>query len=392
MKERVVVAMSGGVDSSVAAALLRQEGYEVIGMTMCFNLSDATGKKPTCCGFQGIEDAGRVCHKLGIKHYVVNMQKDLEKYVIKDFVYEYFRGRTPNPCVRCNQYLKFDILLKKAFALDAKYLATGHYARIELVHSSGFRVHSYMLKKGKDKMKDQSYFLYRLNQKQLKQILFPLGDYTKSQVRNLARKFNLAVMDKLGSQEICFLPDADYRRFLKHRLQRLENADYTDTLKPGDIVDKLDNVLGQHKGIAFYTIGQREGLGIAKGYPLYIIKIDPRNNRITVGKKEDAYATEFIIKEPHFILEPINAVRGKASETPDGCLWQPASNGVKKKVAAKVRIRYNHKEAQAEIVLLEDKIKVKFKKPQFAITPGQSAVFYDKDIVLGGGIIDEVLA
>ncbi len=363
MKERIVVAMSGGVDSSVAAALLKEQGYEVIGITMCFsaaggsasggNLPESARKRATCCGPQGIEDARRVAHKLDIKHYVINMQKDLEKWVIKNFVYEYLRGRTPNPCVRCNQYLKFDILLKKAFSLDAKFLATGHYARIS-------RRTIYLLKKAKDLNKDQSYFLYRLDQKQLKHILFPLGNYAKDEIRNLARKFNLAVADKLGSQEICFLPDADYRSFLKARIKK--------GIKPGFVVDMEGKILGRHKGIAFYTIGQREGLGIAMGYPVYIIKIDPKNNQITVGKKEDAFKKEFIAREPSFIPRPI-----------------------KKKVAMKVRIRYNHKEAQAEIIPFEDKIKVKFKKPQFAITPGQSAVFYDKDIVLGGGIIDEVL-
>jgi tRNA-specific 2-thiouridylase len=352
--------MSGGVDSAVAAALLKKQGYEVIGITMCFNLADSLRKRPTCCGTQGIEDAQRVAHKLGIRHYVLNMQKVLKEKIIKDFCREYFRGRTPNPCVRCNQYIKFDALLKKAITLGATYLATGHYACIEnnprcpAVHGR-----RYILKKAKDRNKDQSYFLYRLRQWQLKHILFPLGDYTKDEVRRLASEFGLPVADKLASQEICFLSGVDYRGFLKTRIV----AD----IRPGAIEDEQGNVLGQHKGIAFYTIGQREGLGIAKGYPLYITKIDCKKNRIIVGKKEDAYKDEFLVKETNFILTPI-----------------------KKKIALKVRIRYNHREALAEVMPLGNRIKVRFRRPQFAITPGQSAVFYDKDKVLGGGIIDKV--
>ncbi len=359
-KERVVVAMSGGVDSSVAAALLKKQGYEVIGITMCFNLPDSTGKRPACCGIQGIEDAKRVAHKLEIKHYVLNFKKVLEEKVIEEFCMEYLKGRTPNPCVRCNQYLKFDALLKKAISLGAEYLATGHYARVESVGSTQGGIRGYVLRKAKDKAKDQSYFLYRLNQNQLRHTLFPLGGYTKDEVRKMAREFALPVADKLASQEICFIADTDYRGFLKSRIKT--------GIKPGPVVDKQTNILGQHKGIAFYTIGQREGLGIAKGYPLYVIKIDPKNNRITVGGKEDVYAYEFLLKDIHLILEPF-----------------------KKKVALKVRIRYNHREAPAEFVFIKHKIKVKFRKPQFAVTPGQSAVFYDRDIVLGGGIIDKVI-
>ncbi|MCX5704316.1 MAG: tRNA 2-thiouridine(34) synthase MnmA, partial [Candidatus Omnitrophica bacterium] len=239
MKERVVVAMSGGVDSSVAAALLKEQGYEVIGITLCFNLAASARKKPACCSIQGIEDARRVAHKLGIRHYVLNMQKVLWARVIKDFCGEYTKGRTPNPCVRCNQYIKFGALLKKARSLDAKFLATGHYAKI-IKTSQG-----YQLKKARDKLKDQSYFLYRLAQNQLKHILFPLGDYTKDEVRGLARKFKLPVAEKLASQEICFLPSADYREFLKARVP--------GSIKPGAIVDSQGELIGQHKGIAFYT-------------------------------------------------------------------------------------------------------------------------------------------
>ena len=358
MKKRAVVAMSGGVDSSVAAALLKALGYEVIGITMCFNLPDIAGKKPRCCGMQGIEDARRVAHKLGIRHYVLNMRKSLEEKVIKDFCREYLSGRTPNPCVRCNQFLKFDILLKKALSLGAQYLATGHYARI-----AGSPGQKLLLKKGRDHKKDQSYFLYRLSQRQLKHILFPLGNYTKEQVRSLAKEFDLSVADKIASQEICFLAD-DYRAFLKHRLHRLKNTD----LKPGPITDKQGNILGQHKGIAFYTIGQRQGLGIAMGYPVYVAGIDKKNNRIIIGEKKDILSREFLVKKPHFILK-----------------------GQKKKIVARVRIRYNHKEARAEIAPYSGKIKIKFKQPQFAVTAGQSAVFYKHDTVLGGGIIERVL-
>ncbi|MCX5696895.1 MAG: tRNA 2-thiouridine(34) synthase MnmA [Candidatus Omnitrophica bacterium] len=356
-RKRVVVAMSGGVDSSVAAALLQKQGYEVIGITMCFNLPDAKTKRPGCCGLQGIEDARRVAHALGIRHYVLNMQKALKERVIKDFCREYMKGRTPNPCVRCNQYLKFDLLLKKALSLGAAFLATGHYARITKSGAGHF------LKKAKDKHKDQSYFLYRLGQEQLKNILFPLGNYTKTEVRSLARKFDLPVADKPGSQEICFVPDMDYRTFLQKTI-----PDFHGRIKPGYILDTQGNIIGSHKGIAFYTVGQREGLGIAMGYPVYITKIDYRNNSICVGAKNEALAKDFLAGDIHFVGDPI-----------------------KKRIALKVKIRYNHKEAFADLGLSGKTVEVRFRKPQFAVTPGQSAVFYDSDRVVGGGIIGKVL-
>jgi tRNA-specific 2-thiouridylase len=370
MKKRAVVAMSGGVDSSVAAALLKKQGYEVIGITMCFNLRDSAGKRPICCGLQGIEDARRVAHKLGIRHYVVNMQKSLEEKVIKNFCLEYLHGRTPNPCIRCNQFLKFDILLKKALSLDASFLATGHYAKVVRSKTYDLRPTTYFLKKAKDKFKDQSYFLYRLGQKQLKNILFPLGNYTKLEVRALAKKFDLPVAEKPGSQEICFLPDNDYRSFLRKR--------HISGIKPGNVIDNAGKVLGRHAGIAYYTIGQREGLGIAAAHPLYITKLDAQKNEITVGKKEDACSREFLVKDPHFVSGAINpalACKG----------W------VKKRVVAGVKIRYNHKEALAEIIPFKNRLKVSFRNPQFAVTAGQSAVFYDRDKVLGGGIIERVI-
>jgi tRNA-specific 2-thiouridylase len=358
---RVVVAMSGGVDSSVAAALLKKQGYEVIGITMCFGLADSQRKRPACCGIKAIEDARRVAHKLGIRHYVLNMQRALEEYVIRDFCREYLRARTPNPCVRCNQYLKFGVLLKKALGLDADFLATGHYARIERAQYAIRNTQYYLLKKAKDKHKDQSYFLYRLGQEQLRHVVFPLGNYTKDQVRALARKFALPTAEKKASQEICFLPQDNYRRFLEARMRA--------KIRPGLVVDSRGNTLGRHKGICFYTIGQREGLGIAAGWPLYITGIDAKRNLITVGKKDEVFKKEFLIRDPHFILMPI-----------------------KKKIVAATRIRYNHREARSEILLCKKNAKVCFSQPQFAITPGQAAVFYDKDTVLGGGVIEEVLS
>jgi len=353
MKKCVMVAMSGGVDSSVAAALLKERGFTVIGLTMCFNLAETLSKKPSCCGLDSIEDARRVCHKLGIRHYVINLDKDFSRDVIDDFYQEYLAGRTPNPCVRCNQFIKFGILFKKALNLGAQFLATGHYARITKTQAG------YCLKKARDLKKDQSYFLYRLNQDQLKYIIFPLGNITKPEVRKIASRLGLSVAEKKDSQEICFLPDGDYHSLIKARQE--------GRVKPGDLVDGQGNILGQHRGIPFYTIGQRQGLGVALGYPAYVTRINARNNRIILGSREDACQKECLVKNVHFLGKPL-----------------------KKKIEIKVRIRYNHKESPAFITPVKNKLKVLFKHPQFAITPGQSAVFYQKDIVLGGGIIEKV--
>ncbi|MFH0917691.1 MAG: tRNA 2-thiouridine(34) synthase MnmA [Candidatus Omnitrophota bacterium] len=352
--KRIVVAMSGGVDSSVAAALLKKQGYEVIGLTMCFNLAEKNGQKPSCCGLTGIEDARRVCQKLGIRHYVLNFDKYFYQEVIQNFYQEYLSGRTPNPCVRCNQFIKFGILLKKAINLGAQFLATGHYARI--VKSP----QGYLLKKAKDLKKDQSYFLYRLTQAQLKHVIFPLGNFTKPKVRQLASDFGLQVAAKQDSQEICFLPDGKYGDFIKARGQ--------GAVKPGDFVDKNGNILGRHRGIAFYTIGQRHGLGIAARHPLYVTQINAQANQVSVGARQEVYKSEFMIRDGHFLGKP-----------------------PKKKIEIKVRIRYNHKETLAAVYPGQDKQRVVFKQPQFAVTPGQSAVFYAKDTVLGGGIIQMVI-
>jgi tRNA-specific 2-thiouridylase len=291
---------------------------------------------------------------LGIRHHVLNLNQDFYREVIQNFYQEYLSGRTPNPCVRCNQFIKFGILLKKAINLGAQFLATGHYARI-IKSPRGL-----LLKKAKDLKKDQSYFLYRLTQGQLKHIIFPLGNFTKPKVRQLAIDFGLKVAEKQDSQEICFLPDDKYGNFIKVRERT--------AVKPGNFVDKKGNILGVHPGVVFYTIGQRHGIGIAAGYPLYVTGINAKNNQVSLGRRQEVYKSAFIIKERHFLGKP-----------------------PKKKIEIKVRIRYNHKESPAAVYPGKDKQKVVFRQPQFAVTPGPSAVFYDKDIVLGGGIIQKVI-
>lgn len=365
MKVKVVVAMSGGVDSSVAAGLLLKKGYEVIGITMCFGLKEAGKKRPSCCGIEGIEDARRVAHQLGIKHYVLNFDKALQEKVIDDFISEYLSGRTPNPCIRCNQYLKFERLLAKAKSLGAGYLATGHYAKIAISHQPSAVSRKYLMKKAKDKYKDQSYFLYRLKQEQLRHILFPLGGYTKTQVRAMAAEFDLPVKDKPGSQELCFIPDDDYREFLRQALRSKGLK-----IQPGPIVDINAKVLGEHKGIPFYTIGQREGLGIAAGYPIYIVRIDAKKNTIVAGRKEEAFSCGLIASDLSFTDKPL-----------------------KIEVALGVKIRYNSPEVPSRVIPFgTGKIKVIFSKSQFAVTPGQAAVFYCKDQVIGGGVIERPLS
>lgn len=355
MNKRVVVGMSGGVDSSVAAMFLKDRGYDVIGVTMCFDIAAGGRKKPSCCGIEGIEDAKKVAHQLDIPHYVLNFGKELEEIVVLDFVFEYICARTPNPCVRCNQYLKFGALLKRAKALGARHVATGHFSRVE---KKGMGL---VLKKGADPRKDQSYFLCQLKRPQLAHVLFPLGAMTKNEVRAAAKKRGLYVADKPASQEVCFIPDNDYRAFLRERL----NKAY---FLQGDIVDKQGNVLGVHNGIFNYTIGQREGLGISARHPLYVIRLDEASRRVVVGKKEDVYSKTLIAVEPNILVK----------------------EAFKKTAHVKAKIRYNHPEAAARVELLDkNRLRVDFDEPQAAITPGQFVVFYQGDVLLGAAKIME---
>ncbi len=351
-----MVALSGGVDSSTAALLLTSQGYEVIGISLKLYSGIHSSE---CCGVKGIEDARGVAHKLGIPFYVLNYEREFEEKVIKPFCQEYENGRTPNPCVLCNEEIKFGTLLKKAEELRVDYIATGHYARTEY-HSAARR---YILRKGRDKEKDQSYFLFSLSQKQLSRILFPLGDYTKSEVRRLAGEFGLKVHNKAASQEVCFI-NTDYREFLKARIRTDRTERNISGLKPGPIVNTEGETVGEHQGIAFYAIGQRKGIG-AHRKPLYVIAVDKDKNTIKVGEDRELYKNELTAQRVNWIKEKLTHPR-----------------------KVKAKIRYKHPEAEAMITPLNGtKVEVRFTRPQRAITPGQAVVFYEQDMVLGGGWI-----
>jgi tRNA-specific 2-thiouridylase len=363
MKKRVVVAMSGGVDSSVAAALLKEKGYDVVGVTMnLYSLPREycmSESLRSCCGWKATEDAHRVAVSLGISHYLVDFKKSFEKRVIADFCEEYSKGRTPNPCVRCNRYIKFDVLLRKLKVFDADYIATGHHARVE--YDSQKR--RYLLKKGKDRHKDQSYFLYLLNQQQLSRTLLPIGGFTKAEVRKIAHDLGLPVARRPESQEICFVPDNDYARFLQSRIP--------ESFHPGPIVDLNNKVLARHRGISFYTIGQRRGMGISAPHPLYVLSIQSERNTIVVGPEAELYQKSLLASKVNWI----------------------SVAGVKEPLEVKARIRYKHIEAKARVTSLDsDQAVVEFARPQRAVTPGQSVVFYEGDAVVGGGIIKGVRA
>jgi tRNA-specific 2-thiouridylase len=349
MRKKVLVAMSGGVDSSVAALLLKNEGNDVSGVTMCLGIA-VEGDSAKCCGADAIDDAKRVCDRLKIPHYVFDYAKELEDRVISKFISEYKKGRTPNPCVECNRYLKFGSLLEKATTLGFDFLATGHYAAIEKNENG------YCLKRPKDKRKDQTYFLYSTPYEKLENILFPLASLTKEEVREIAKSASLPVAEKQESQDICFVTQKNYQEFISGRVQNI---------KPGPVADMQGNILGEHRGIIFYTIGQRGGLGISHATPLYVVSIDPAKNRIVVGEKKDLKARGLIAIDINMLTRS----------------WPHQVHA---------KIRYRKKEAACEVTFEKDKTSVLFAEEQEAITPGQAVVFYDNDIVLGGGVIDEI--
>jgi tRNA-specific 2-thiouridylase len=378
---RVLVAMSGGVDSSVTAALLQEQGYEVVGVTMRLFDDERNGEGGRgCCGFGGSQDAARVAAKLGFPHYTWDFRKEFESSVIEDFCSEYGRARTPNPCLRCNEVLKFTELLGRARQLDAESIATGHYARIaarDMTQLSSIGIVSqadstglcpeanggqspfaWQLLKGVDAAKDQSYFLYAMTQEQLSRVLMPVGGYTKTEVRELARKLDLPVAEKAESQDICFVPDNDYEVFLRKRRPEL--------FRPGPVLDTSGNVLGQHEGIAGFTVGQRKGLGLAFGERRYVVRLDPEKNAVVLGTEAEARGRVVEAEDARWVL-------GRAPVEP---------------FRAEARVRYQGRGGEALVEPIgTGRVRVTFDEPQWAPTPGQAVVFWQGDCTLGGATI-----
>ena len=356
--ERIVVGMSGGVDSSVAAALLVEQGYEAVGITLRVwpwrEPEDPRKRFGSCCSPETVEDARQVARRLGIPYYLLNHEREFDRAVIANFAGEYLAGRTPSPCVVCNREVKFGTLLRRALAWEAAAVATGHYARISRDPATG-RV---LLWKARDPRKDQSDFLWPLTQSQLAAARFPVGELTKEEVRARARGLGLPVADKPESQEICFIPDDDYRAFLRRRAP--------EAFRPGSVVDRSGRVLGTHQGIAAYTVGQRRGLGIAADRPLYVVALDAERNAVVVGGEDELTTDRLVATEVNFI--PFDRLDGELRVT--------------------AKIRHSHSPALATLRPAgKDRVHVRFDEPQRAVTPGQSVVFYQGDLVVGGGVI-----
>ncbi|MDP4126112.1 MAG: tRNA 2-thiouridine(34) synthase MnmA [Bacillota bacterium] len=356
-KPKVVVGMSGGVDSSMAAALLKEEGYEVIGVTLQIWESAGPEVEGGCCSISAIDDARRVAFLLGIPHYVMNFRSYFKETVVDYFTQSYLTGETPNPCLACNRYVKFGEMLRKARGLGAEYIATGHYAQVLRDPNS----ERFFLSKSADARKDQTYALYMLNQEQLAHTLFPLAEYTKDQVRKMAKERGLEVANKPDSQEICFVPDDDYASFVKERSNGL--------IKPGNFVDLSGKILGKHQGIIHYTVGQRKGLGVAFGKPMFVVGLNPVSHEVVLGEDPDIYTDTLWADDLNWISIP----------------------DLKEPLEVEAKIRYNSSGAPATIyppgIEANHVVTVHFKEPQRAVTPGQAVVFYQGNLVVGGGKI-----
>ena len=360
MEKKAIIAMSGGVDSSVAAYLMKKDGFDCIGVTMKLFTNDEIGvsREHTCCSLDDVEDARNVAHKLDMPYYVFNFADKFETDVIDRFVCAYEHGCTPNPCIDCNRFLKFDKLYHRAQELGCDYVVTGHYARIEQDEKTG----RFLLKKGLDPTKDQGYVLYAMTQEQLAHTIFPLGAMNKTETRQIAEEQDFINARKHDSQDICFVPDGDYAKFIEQYTGRKSI--------PGDFVDTEGNILGKHKGIIHYTLGQRRGLGIPAASRLYVCDISPKTNQVVLGNNEDLFHSELTATKVNLI----------------------SCESLKEPMRLKAKIRYRHPEQEAVAWQTEDGVlHVRFDKPQRAITRGQAVVLYDGDIVVGGGVIENCI-
>jgi tRNA (5-methylaminomethyl-2-thiouridylate)-methyltransferase len=355
-KKKVVVGMSGGVDSSVAARLLKEQGFDVIGVTMQIwqeeeNLSQE--ENGGCCGLSAVDDARRVAQQLEIPYYVMNFKKDFKEKVIDYFIDEYIEGRTPNPCIACNRYVKWESLLKRSIEIGADYIATGHYARIEKLKNG-----RYVLKKSATEAKDQTYALYNLTQEQLSQTLMPVGEYSKEEIREMAQEISTGIASKPDSQEICFVPDNDYAKFIEENTGK--------KIAEGNFINIHGQIIGRHKGIIHYTVGQRKGLNLALGHPVFVIEIIPETNEVVIGDGDEIFSRG--LKADRLNFMSIADLEGE--------------------MQVMAKIRYNHKGASCTIRKVgEDEVECIFDEPQRAISPGQAVVFYDGNYVVGGGTI-----